>query len=84
MPKILKVKFPKDCNGCELCVMEVQRQLKKVGLEGSMIRILRDKGAFSVDIDPHVLDLDLGSIEKICPKANFSVEEVEEDNVYLR
>ena len=80
MAKVLKIAFPKKCIGCELCVMEVQRQLGKVGLEGSLIRIFRDiknfSGiAFSVDLDPTVTKLEIEKIAGICPVTVFTVEE---------
>ncbi len=75
MAKVLKVRFPEECNGCELCVMEVQRQLGKVGLEGSPIRIFRNGNEFSVVIDPLAATLDITQLNKVCPKANFYFEE---------
>lgn len=42
MAKILKISFPEKCIGCELCVIEVQRQMGKLGLEGSLIRVFRN------------------------------------------
>ena len=43
MTKILKATYMENCIGCELCVLETQRQLKKVGLEGAPIRIFRKR-----------------------------------------
>lgn len=84
MVRVLKVIFPEKCIGCELCVIEAQRQLGKVGLEGSLIRVLRDETelglpVISVDIDPKISDLDLEKISKICPTGVFTVEEVLEE-----
>jgi hypothetical protein len=83
MTKVLKMKFPKECNGCELCVLEVQRQLGKGGLEGSLIRVLRDENGFSIDLDPHVNDLEIEKIIKICPKGGFVIEEKENEGELL-
>lgn len=82
MTKILKVKFPDQCNGCELCVMEVQRQLKRVGLEGSLIRVFRDHSKtgdieFAIELDPRLNTLDIESIKNICPKNVFAITEEE-------
>ena len=84
MPKILKATFEKNCIGCELCVLEVQRQLKKVGLDGSPIRIFRkeksdEKIIFSVDVDPSVNKLDVQKIHDICPALVFTLEDSEEE-----
>jgi NAD-dependent dihydropyrimidine dehydrogenase PreA subunit len=43
MSKTLKAVRPEKCNGCELCVLESQRQLEKVGLEESLIRVFTGK-----------------------------------------
>lgn len=83
MAKSLKASFEKNCIGCELCVAEVQKQLGKVGLEGSPIRIFRDRNSdkvsYTVDIDPSVNKLNLGKIEKVCPALVFTLEDAEED-----
>ncbi|OGC47896.1 hypothetical protein A2886_01400 [candidate division WWE3 bacterium RIFCSPHIGHO2_01_FULL_42_13] len=84
MAKVLKASFEKNCIGCELCVLEVQRQLGKVGLEGSPIRIFRkeksaDKLSFSVDIDPSVNELDIEKVHNICPALVFTLEDSEEE-----
>jgi len=88
MTKILKIKFPEKCNGCELCVMEIQRQMGKVGLDGSLIRILRENDAgglsFVVDMDPKVNEVNVEEIAKICPAGVFEVSDlIEEDNGFL-
>ena len=83
MTKVLKMKFPKECNGCELCVAEVQRQLGKAGLEGSLIRVLRDENGFSIDLDPRVNELEIDKIVKICPKAGFVIEDKESNSELL-
>lgn len=85
MAKILKATFEKNCIGCELCVAEVQRQLGKVGIEGSPIRIFRSltpngRLVFKVDIDPSVNKLDIDSIEKICPTLVFTIEEATQED----
>lgn len=86
MKKILKATFPKNCIGCELCVFEVQRQLKKVGLEDSPVRIFRNrkgknKVEYSIDIDPSAQDLDIEKVEKSCPTLVFTIEEEEENGL---
>jgi hypothetical protein len=83
MAKVLKASFEKNCIGCDLCVAEVQRQLGKVGLEGSPIRIFRRKVnegiSFSVDLDPSVNKLDIEKVEKICPALVFTLEDGEKE-----
>lgn len=84
MSKTLKATQPDKCNGCELCSLEVQRQLKKVGLEESLIRVFRKKGADpqtvnnEVEIDPRVDMLNIDKVCEICPKNVFEVIEEEE------
>lgn len=84
MAKTLKAAKPDQCNGCELCSFEAQRQLKKVGLEESLIRIFRKKGEDpqtidnSVEIDPRISMLNVSRISEICPKGVFEVVEEEE------
>ncbi len=80
--KVLKVYFPDKCIGCELCVMEAQRQLNKAGLDGSLIRIFRssdeEEGSeltYSIEMDPNINDLDIEKISKSCPTLVFKVEE---------
>lgn len=84
MAKILKVKFPRNCNGCELCVMEVQRQMGKIGLDGSLIRILRENDSgglsFVVDMDPKVNEMSVEEIAKICPTGVFEINDLVEEN----
>lgn len=84
MAIILKASFEKNCIGCELCVAEVQRQLGKVGLDGSPIRIFRNEAAsgitFTIDLDPSVNKLDIERIEKICPALVFTLEEGEKEH----
>lgn len=75
----LKISFPEKCIGCELCVAETQRQLNKVGLEGALIRILKEN-AFSVQIDANVNKLNLQKVMGICPTGVFTIEEKEEDD----
>jgi len=84
--KILRATFENRCNGCELCVLEAQRQLGKVGLSNSSIRILRDATSsnlyFHVVIDDEVLDkINLDQIVKICPTGVFEIVEEENDNL---
>ncbi len=82
MREILVVKFPEHCSGCELCVLEAQRQLKKVGINDSLIRIFREGKVFCVDLDPQVHNLDILSIKEICPRAVFTVEEQNERELF--
>lgn len=79
MAKVLKLKLPSECNGCELCVMEIQRQMGKGGLDGSLIRILRDDQGFQIDLDPRINELDVEKIAKICPRAGFIVQDEEQE-----
>jgi ferredoxin len=87
MSKSLKAAQPDKCNGCELCSLESQRQLKKVGLEESLIRIFRKKGADpqtidnSVEIDPRVNMLNTDKIREICPRNVFEIVEEGENQV---
>ena len=87
MAKNLKVSFPQKCIGCEICVLEAQRQLKKVGLEGSLIRIFRNKKEgkefleYSIDIDYRLNKLDIEAIKNICPTEVFEVMEEENDGL---
>lgn len=81
MSKVLKVFKPEKCNGCELCVLETQRQLEKVGLEGALIRVFRNKKSaseypqYSLDIDPRINSLNIEKIKTICPQEVFEIEE---------
>jgi hypothetical protein len=82
MSKVLKAMYPDRCTGCEMCVIEVQQQMKKLGLEGSLIRVFRkvdktnkEKLIFSIELDPKVSKLDIESIKNICPQGVFSVED---------
>jgi hypothetical protein len=84
--KILKATFENRCNGCELCILEAQRQLGKVGLSDSPIRILRDSSSsnlyFHVVIDEELLGkINLEEISKICPTGVFEIIEEEDDNL---
>lgn len=82
MAKALKAKFPEKCIKCELCIMEAQRQLNKVGLEGALIRVFRNTDTktitYSIDIDPRIKNFDVKEIKEICPTGVFSMEEEEE------
>ncbi len=81
MPKVLKIAYPKNCSGCELCVLEAQRQLGKFGMEGSPIRIFRKGTGFAIEIDPRINNLDLDKIRTVCPKANFYIEDANSDEL---
>ncbi len=86
MAKILKVTFPQKCIGCDLCILEVQRQLGKVGLDNSPIRVFKQKGGeevlddltFEIDLDASVNNLDIKKIQAICPTQVFTLEETSE------
>jgi len=81
MTKILKTTGNDRCTGCEMCVFEAQRQLKKVGLEDSLIRVFRGKDAdtnaikFDIEIDPRSNVLDIEKIASICPREVLGVVE---------
>ncbi|MBD3365833.1 hypothetical protein GF360_00650 [candidate division WWE3 bacterium] len=78
MTKILKPVFPEKCIGCEMCVMDSQRQLGKVGLEGAFIRVFREGTKFSIVLDPQVNTLDVEKIRDICPQGVYEVREVDD------
>ncbi|MFC1622078.1 hypothetical protein ACFL13_01700 [Patescibacteria group bacterium] len=94
MKKTLVASFPKKCTGCELCVLEAQRQLEKIGLEGALIRIFRKSAVaeamadkpketyleFSIDLDPQINSLDLLQLKEICPTGVFEIIELKEEN----
>ena len=77
--KIIKASYPQKCTGCEMCVIECQHQLKKVGLEGSLIRVfrkkLKTKNKFDIDIDPRTNKLDIQKIKDSCPWGVFTIDE---------
>ena len=81
MSKILKPTQIDRCHGCEMCVFESQRQLKKVGLEESLIRVFRkkipnqEKIEFKLEIDPRINVLNIEKISSICPRNVFEVLE---------
>ena len=79
----LKIDFPEKCNGCELCVMVSQRQFKKAGLDGALIRVFREGTSFSIHLDPQVNTLNLEKIKKACPREVFSISEKEDENELL-
>jgi ferredoxin len=86
MSKTLKPTQQDKCNGCELCVLEAQRQLKKVGLEESLIRIFRNKKdgdhklELCVEIDPRISMLHMEKIADICPKDVLEVINEEDED----
>jgi ferredoxin len=83
MAKKLKITFPQKCIGCELCIMETQRQLNKAGLEGSLIRVFRNKEerillgdvSYTIDVNPEINNLKIEKIRNICPTGVFTIEE---------
>ena len=83
MPKILKVSFPEKCVGCEMCALEAQRQLRKIGLDGALIRVFRNTNSklgnmeYALEIDPRISSLNVDKIQKICPKGVFEIEETD-------
>jgi len=64
--------------------MEVQRQLGKIGLDGSLIRILRENDSggllFVVDMDPKINEVNIEEIVKICPTGVFEISDLVEEN----
>ena len=56
-------------------MMEAQRQLKRVGLEGALIRILLSADGYSVVMDPQINELDIQKFKDICPTAVFAIQE---------
>ncbi|MBU0649938.1 ferredoxin [Patescibacteria group bacterium] len=77
----LKIVKEDKCIGCEMCVMECQRQLKRVGLEGAYIRIMRDfkRGdKFEISLDPKVAELKVQRIVAVCPRGVFAEQESHE------
>lgn len=81
--KILKAKFEDRCNGCELCILEAQRQMGVVGLTNSPIRILKDISGtnlyFQVEVDESISKLKLEEFIKICPTGVFEIMEVDDE-----
>lgn len=81
MARVLKIINVDKCNGCELCVLEAQRQLEKVGLDESLIRIFTTKNSedeypkFCPDMDPRINSIDIERIKNICPKLVLGIEE---------
>lgn len=85
MAKVLKVTFLQKCIGCELCIFEIQRQLNKVGLEGSPIRIFKSADpndllgeiVFKVELDPVINEYDIKKLVEICPTQVFTIQEID-------
>ena len=80
MTKTLKPTQQDKCHGCELCILESQRQLNKVGLEGALIRIFTqkksqesDRTRFNIEIDPRINVLNIEKIKDICPRDVFEI-----------
>lgn len=84
--KKLKVLNIKKCTGCELCVMESQRQLKRATLQDSLIRVFKNKKEnseylqYSVELDPQIDTLNVEKIREICPTRVLEI--VEEQNEF--
>ena len=81
MSKVLKIVSPEKCIGCELCVGEAQRQLKKLGPEGAYIHIFRQGTGFKIVLDPQVNTLDVDAIKSICPREVYETFEVEDNEL---
>ena len=70
MKKLKAVNLHK-CTGCELCVMEAQRQMKKITLQDALIRVFKNKKEdseylqYSVELDPQVNTLEIEKIREI-------------------
>lgn len=75
--KVLKATSPEKCIGCELCVYAAQRLCGKAGVEGAPIKILGSVKGFNIRLEPEVQNLDVKKISEICPRACFSVEEMD-------
>ena len=64
-----------------MCVFESQRQLKKIGLEESLIRVFRGKNentntvTFDIEIDPRSSVIDTEKIATVCPREVLEVVE---------
>lgn len=78
--KVLRVAFPEKCIGCEMCVFAAARLKDKVGLSDSPIKILKSEKGFDVHLDPHVNELNVEEIARICPTGVFSVEEASDED----
>jgi len=50
-----------------------------VGLDGSLIRILREKSGYTISIDPKVDSMGIEKIKLSCPTLVFSLEEQAND-----
>lgn len=91
MAKVLKIKLPQKCIGCELCVFEAQRQLERVGFDDSPIRVFRntskaslvDSTEYVIELDSKVNELNLRNLVDICPTGVFSIEDEDEDEKVL-
>lgn len=81
--KIIKATFENRCVGCELCLFEAQRQLGKIGIIDSPIRILKEKSGnkiyLHVELDERVQDLNISEIQKVCPALVFEIIDRPED-----
>lgn len=55
--------------------MEVQRQLNKIGLNGSPIRVFRNGTKFTVKVDITDSNIDLSKIREVCPTQVFTIQE---------
>ena len=85
MAKVLKASLPQACIGCELCIMEMQKQMHKAGLNGSLIRILKNRSEttsrleYNIDLDRQINAYDIKKIRDICPTGVFTVEESQDE-----
>ena len=62
-----------------MCVLAIQRQFHRTGLDGSLIRVFRKKEAdgitYSIEMDPRINDYDIVSVTKSCPTGVFEIAE---------
>ncbi|HLD51569.1 hypothetical protein A3K34_04180 [candidate division WWE3 bacterium RIFOXYC1_FULL_40_10] len=84
----LTISKSNKCIGCEMCVFETQRQLKRIGLEGSLIRIFRDNdigkdSSYKVLIDPTIVACDLEKIAAICPNQVLVISSEDTDEFVI-
>ncbi|OGC49241.1 hypothetical protein A3F07_00105 [candidate division WWE3 bacterium RIFCSPHIGHO2_12_FULL_38_15] len=64
----------------------MQRQINKIGFEGSVIRVLKkprmntdgaDGLEYSIVLDPQINKFDIKKIKEICPTQVFTIEDQE-------
>lgn len=82
MAKKLRITFPQKCIGCELCVMEIQRQLGRVGLEGSLIRVFKNPSMETIAFDYTEDESDGSFSSKSDPTLVYTIELDPKTNQY--